>query len=203
MVRTLRLAGAAVAAVAVMGLVSTAAFAGPGCGSSAKASTKASYCTDSALSACASKAKLADTGCCASTANKMANLAPFKFVNTAKEQDVAVGVQTTETGFAFVFAGGTEVTIASAKKLATESVASLNKPAGCSSTRGEMAKASSGCSTTQACLSALADAKIEVVETDNGALTTISSDDEAKIQQLHEFLKSFAQNEVKTEVTKS
>ena len=154
------------------------------------ASAGAGYCTDSALKACSG-----GSGACVATASKMAGLAPFEFVNTAKEKSVAVGVQSLDNGFAFVFAGGTEATIVSAKELATVSAASLGKPAACSYTRDTMVKAAGNCSSTEACLKALANAKIEVVETENGALAKVSSEDEAKIAELHAFVKSFAETE--------
>lgn len=224
MSRTLRLFGVALAAVAMVSFVG-AAYAGPGCNASTKtasaetaksceagavktasakscdasakmASAKsAGYCTSSALAACTSGAKMANSGTCTSTASKMANMPAFDFVKKAQENDVAVGVQSTENGFAFVFAGGTEASIKSAKMVATKSVAQMSKPAACSYTRDAMAKKAGGCEATAACLSALADANIEMVETDNGAVATISHKEAEKVKALHEMLKSFASAE--------
>ncbi|NNF05467.1 MAG: hypothetical protein HKN21_01780 [Candidatus Eisenbacteria bacterium] len=167
------------------------------CDASAKmASAKsAGYCTSSALAACTSGAKMANAGTCTSTASKMANMPAFDFVKKAQENDVAVGVQATDNGFAFVFAGGTEASIKSAKMVANKSVAQMSKPAACSYTRDAMAKKAGGCEATAACLSALADANIEMVETDNGAVATISHKEAEKVKALHEMLKSFASAE--------
>jgi hypothetical protein len=115
-----------------------------------------------------------------------AKMAPFAFMNEAK--DVAVGVEPTESGFAFVFAGENEATVEKAVALANKSKDMMAKPAACSATRSAMAQKAGGCETTEACLTALADCEITVVKTDTGARTVIAGADEKKVAQLHGFL---------------
>jgi len=148
-------------------------------------------CSASAMKACMAQANCPmGNGCCAKTAMALGNYEPFTFVKQADASKVAVGVSTTDNGFAFVFAGLTADDVVMAKKLAADGVASMNAPAHCAMTRGAMAEKAGGCEASHACLSALADAEIVLTETEQGAVASISSKDEAKVKELHALLAS-------------
>lgn len=210
MFRFARLAVVTLAAVSLAGFT-TIAQAGEGCSKSASAgsscsTSKTAVKMASAGDACATKS--ASSGCawskqamasgsdcqkvCAGAISSMASLEPFKFLKDVKADHVNLSVETTEDGFAFVFAGVQDGDAAVAKQAAAQSLEFINKPAHCDKTRGAMAEKSGGCDYTQACLSALADAEVKMVETETGAKTMVYSKDQEKVKQLHAFLQSLA-----------
>jgi hypothetical protein len=129
----------------------------------------------------------------------LGDMPAFAFVKEAGHctDKVKLNVQKTDSGFAFVFAAADPADVAQAKQLAQMSLSTMGKPAACSTTRASMAE--SGCEVTKACLNALADAEIVVVDTENGAMTLVQSKNETKVQELHGFLATLMPAPVESE----
>jgi hypothetical protein len=151
----------------------------------------AKSCTAEQTAACAKNAGFKQASaqylCGASRAN-FAKLAPFGFMETADPAEVHVSVQPTEDGFALVFTGVNDSNVDQAMMLANQSVAALSKPAACEMTRASMVKSAGGCEMTEACLTALANCSVTMVEVQGGAKAVIAASNTDQIQKLHGIL---------------
>jgi len=127
---------------------------------------------------------------CAKSRSDLAKVAPFSFLNEAKADEVNVGIQSTDKGFNFVFAGTNQANVEKAVALANNSGDSLGKPAACAYTRADMVESAGGCKTTEACVSALANCDVNVVMTEDGANTVITADSDEKVAEIHTWLAS-------------
>ena len=161
------------------------------CAKGVAKTASAQSCTPAEAAACGSKKGFSNASAqylCTQGRSEFAKLAPFGFMNDAKCTEVNVAVEQTSDGFALVFTGVNEGNVEQAMNLASQSMEALGKPAACEYTRASMVKAAGGCETTEACLTALANCNVTVIEIAGGAKTVISTDKADKVKELHGML---------------
>lgn len=191
-------------------VVAAAAWAGPACDSE-KASTEQASATQAADKAgcasakmasadkagCASKMASADKAGCASkaAAQAHADCVYCDFTNELKASKESVTVTTvpTEHGVRLVFAGTNADGVVAAQAVASKAYSMVNAPAHCKVSQAKMADAS--CDGCKAGLSAFADAEITIENTDTGAETVITVENDDQVEQVVQFFAAFQTTE--------